>query len=237
MHTRLAFVKPGFDRSAPTCQFDEHRAEFRFGEVRCGITILGNSSPLRRMLDAVELVAPTNATVLILGETGVGKELVARTIHQLSPRRDHPMVTVNCSAIPAELFESEFFGHVRGAFSGALRDRIGRFQLADGGTLFLDEIGDLPASMQPKLLRVLQQGEFDAVGGETPRRADVRVIAATNRDLGTQNPRGTVPRRPLFIGSAYFRSKCRRCAIARMTSHCLRNILLMMLAGGSNAPD
>ncbi len=130
------------------------------------------------------MVAPTSATVLINGETGVGKELVARSIHDHSPRCDHAMVTVNCTAVPRDLFESEFFGHVRGAFSGALRDRIGRVSLADGGTLFLDEVGDLPLEMQPKLLRVLEQGEFEAVGDDTTRRSGVRVIAASNRDLG-----------------------------------------------------
>ncbi len=129
------------------------------------------------------MVAATDATVLILGETGVGKELVAQGIHQHSLRHDRPMVTVNCTAIPRELFESEFFGHVRGAFSGALRDRTGRFLLADGGTLFLDEVGDLSLEMQPKLLRVLEEGEFEAVGDDTTRHIGVRVIAASNRDL------------------------------------------------------
>jgi transcriptional regulator with GAF, ATPase, and Fis domain len=135
------------------------------------------------VLAEIEMVAPTDATVLIHGETGVGKELVARSIHQLSPRHDHPMVTVNCTAVPHDLFESEFFGHVRGAFSGASRDRIGRFLLADGGTLFLDEVGDLPLEMQPKLMRVLQEAEFEAVGDNTTRHVDVCIIAATNRDL------------------------------------------------------
>ncbi len=130
------------------------------------------------------MVAPTDATVLIRGETGVGKELVAQRIHQHSLRHDHRMVTVNCTAVPRELFESEFFGHVRGAFSGALRDRTGRFQLADGGTLFLDEVGDLSLEMQPKLLRVLEEGEFEAVGDDNTRHIRVRVIAASNRDLG-----------------------------------------------------
>ena len=131
------------------------------------------------------MVAPSDATVLITGETGVGKELVARNIHERSPRRERPLIEVNCTAIPRELFESEFFGHVKGAFSGAFRDRIGRFQLADGGTLFLDEVCDLPLEMQPKLLRVLQDCEFEPVGDEKTRRVNVRVIAASNQDLKT----------------------------------------------------
>jgi len=146
-------------------------------------TILGKSAGVHRVLEQIEMVAPTDATVLILGETGVGKELVARAIHERSLRRDRPLVKINCTAIPRELFESEFFGHIKGAFSGALRDRIGRFQLADGGTLFLDEIGELPLAMQPKLLRVLQDGEFEPIGNDQTRRVDVRIIAATNRDL------------------------------------------------------
>ena len=146
-------------------------------------TILGSSAGVHRVLEQIEMVAPTDATVLILGETGVGKELVARAIHERSLRRDRPLVKINCTAIPRELFESEFFGHIKGAFSGALRDRIGRFQLADGGTLFLDEIGELPLAMQPKLLRVLQDGEFEPVGIDQARRVDVRIIAASNRDL------------------------------------------------------
>ena len=145
--------------------------------------ILGNSAGVRRVLDQIEVVAPTDAGVLILGETGTGKELVARAIHERSRRRERPLVKVNCTAIPGELFESEFFGHVRGAFSGAFKDRVGRFQLADAGTLFLDEVGDLPPETQPKLLRILEHGEFETVGEDKTRRADVRVIAATNRDL------------------------------------------------------
>ena len=146
-------------------------------------TILGKSAGVHSVLEQIEMVAPTDATVLILGETGVGKELIARAIHERSLRHDRPLVKINCTAIPRELFESEFFGHIKGAFSGALKDRIGRFQLADGGTLFLDEISELPLPMQPKLLRVLQDGEFEPVGNDRTRRVDVRTIAATNRDI------------------------------------------------------
>ncbi len=145
--------------------------------------ITGKSPAIRHVLEQVDVVAPTDAAVLILGETGVGKELVARAIHEGSPRSVGPLIKVNCTAIPRELFESEFFGHVKGAFSGALKDRMGRFQLADGGTLFLDEVGDLPPQMQPKLLRVLEEGEFEPVGHDQTRRANVRLIAATNHDL------------------------------------------------------
>ena len=145
--------------------------------------VVGNSPALRRLLPQVELVAPTDATVLILGESGSGKELFAREIHQRSRRSGRPLITVNCSAIPHEVFESEFFGHIRGAFTGAVRDRPGRFQLAHGGTIFLDEVGDIPLDLQPKLLRVLQEGQYERVGDDDTRRVDVRVIAATNRDL------------------------------------------------------
>ncbi len=145
--------------------------------------IVGTSQALRRMLKRVEAVAETPANVLVEGESGVGKELVARAIHARSPRADGPLVKVNCASIPKELFESEFFGHVRGAFTGAHRDRIGRFQLADGGTIFLDEVGEIPMELQGKLLRVLQESEFERVGDDITRSVDVRVIAATNRDL------------------------------------------------------
>ncbi|GIX47535.1 MAG: hypothetical protein KatS3mg131_1746 [Candidatus Tectimicrobiota bacterium] len=145
--------------------------------------LVGRSPALQRVLQAVEAVAPTSATVLILGETGTGKELVARAVHHLSPRRERPLVKVNCAALPAGLIESELFGHEKGAFTGALARRIGRFELAHGGTIFLDEIGDLPLELQGKLLRVLQEGEFERLGGTTTLRVDVRVIAATNRDL------------------------------------------------------
>ncbi len=148
-----------------------------FGEI------LGKSPALQRVLHQVELVASTDANVLVLGESGTGKELIARAIHQRSPRAHKPLVKVNCGSIPRELFESEFFGHVRGSFTGALRDRLGRFQLADGGTLFLDEVGEIPLELQSKLLRVLQEGEFERVGDEVTRRVNVRVVAATNRDL------------------------------------------------------
>lgn len=145
--------------------------------------IVGQSPALKHMLAQVEAVAETPANVLVLGETGVGKELVARAIHASSPRADAPLVKVNCASIPRELFESEFFGHVKGAFTGAHRDRVGRFQLADGGTLFMDEVGEIPLELQGKLLRVLQESEFERVGDDTTRSVDVRVIAATNRDL------------------------------------------------------
>jgi transcriptional regulator with GAF, ATPase, and Fis domain len=148
--------------------------------------IVGQSPALRGLLEQVDMVAPTDATVLILGESGTGKELIASALHERSPRRDGPFVRVNCGSIPSELFESEFFGHVRGAFTGAMRDRLGRFQHADGGTLFLDEIGEIPLAHQPKLLRVLQDGKFERVGEEVTRRANVRIVAATNKDLRTE---------------------------------------------------
>jgi PAS domain S-box-containing protein len=145
--------------------------------------IVGDSPALRAMLARIEAVADTPANVLIVGETGTGKELVAHAIHGRSSRANGPLVKVNCASIPAELFESEFFGHVRGAFTGAHRDRVGRFQLADGGTIFLDEVGEIPLALQGKLLRVIQEREFERVGDDTTRVVDVRVIAATNKDL------------------------------------------------------
>ena len=145
--------------------------------------IVGQSPSLENVLQQIDLVATTDASVLILGESGTGKELVAREIHRRSLRQDRPMVKCNCASIPRELYESEFFGHVKGAFTGAVSDRAGRFQLADGGTLFLDEVGEIPLDMQSKLLRVLQEGEFERVGEERTQRVDVRIVAATNRDL------------------------------------------------------
>jgi transcriptional regulator with GAF, ATPase, and Fis domain len=144
---------------------------------------VGESEALQHVLRQVHLVAPTDAAVLITGESGTGKELVARAIHDRSPRKDRPLIKVNCSAVPDALFESEFFGHVKGAFTGALTDRPGRFEAADHGTLFLDEIGEVPLPMQAKLLRVLQEGEFERVGETRTRTVHVRIVAATNRDL------------------------------------------------------
>lgn len=156
---------------------EEVESSGSFGEI------LGRSPALERVLHQVELVAATDANVLVLGESGTGKELIARAIHQRSTRSRQPLVKVNCGSIPHELFESEFFGHVKGSFTGAIRDRIGRFQLADGGTLFLDEVGEIPLDLQAKLLRVLQEGEFERVGDEATRRVNVRLVAATNRNL------------------------------------------------------
>jgi formate hydrogenlyase transcriptional activator len=146
-------------------------------------TIVGRRSGLRAVLSQVEAVAPTNATVLITGETGTGKEVIARAIHELSPRRTRNLVKVNCAAMPAGLLESELFGHERGAFTGAVNTHVGRFALADRGTMFLDEIGDMSSDLQPKILRVLQEHEFEPVGSTRTTRVDVRVVAATNRDV------------------------------------------------------
>src|ERR1700746_2061761 len=145
--------------------------------------IIGQSPLWRQIMKQIEMVAPTDATVLILGETGTGKELIARELHRRGRRKDKPLVRVNCASIPKELYESEFFGHARGAFTSAVRDRIGRFEAAAGGTLFLDEIGEIPPQLQSKLLRVLQEKCYERVGEDRTRRADVRIIAATNRDL------------------------------------------------------
>ena len=165
--------------------------------------IIGGSPALRNVIEQVAIVAPTTATVLIQGESGTGKELVARAIHDRSPRRQRALISVNCASIPRELFESEFFGHVKGAFTGALRDRAGRFQAADSGTLFLDEVGEIPLDLQGKLLRVLQEGRFERVGDETTRSVDVRVIAATNRDLQQEVASGHF-RRDLFYRLSVF---------------------------------
>jgi transcriptional regulator with GAF, ATPase, and Fis domain len=159
--------------------------------------IVAESQTMKAVLRQVEYVAKTQATVLISGESGVGKELIAAAIHRMSPRREGPLVRVNCASVPRELFESEFFGHVRGAFSGAFRDRQGRFLLADGGTLFLDEVGEIPLELQGKLLRVLQEQTFEPVGDDRTRTVDVRVVAASNRDLSLAAENGTF-RRDLY---------------------------------------
>jgi formate hydrogenlyase transcriptional activator len=156
---------------------EEIRTELNFEEI------IGDSPALRSALTQVELAAPAGTTVLILGETGTGKELIARAIHNLSPRRERTFVKVNCASIPAGLLESELFGHERGAFTGALTQKIGRFEFADRGTLFLDEVADIPLELQPKLLRVLQEQEFERLGSNRTQRVDVRLVAATNADL------------------------------------------------------
>jgi DNA-binding NtrC family response regulator len=155
----------------------ERRRETSFSEI------VGNSTALRQVLREVDLVGPSDANVLILGETGTGKELIAGAIHQRSRRSDKPLVRVNCTSIPKELFESEFFGHAKGAFTGAIRDRAGRFEAANGGMLFLDEVGEIPLESQAKLLRVLQEKSYERVGEDRTRHANVRIVAATNRDL------------------------------------------------------
>ncbi len=176
---------------------DEVNVTSHFGEI------IGRSPALRRTLAQLEAVAPTPANVLVLGESGVGKEMVARAIHARSPRSDRPLVKVNCASIPNELFESEFFGHVKGAFTGAHRDRVGRLQLADGGTLFLDEVGEIPLGQQGKLLRALQEHEFEVVGDDRTTKVDVRVVAATNRDLAEEVKAGRF-REDLFYRLSVF---------------------------------
>lgn len=156
---------------------EEFRAERNFAGI------VGQSHAMQQVMHQIELVAPTDASVIISGESGTGKELIASAIHEQSKRHERPLIRVNCAAIPRDLFESEFFGHVKGAFTGALKDRTGRFELANGGTIFLDEVGEIPVELQSKLLRVLQEGQFERVGEEKTRNVDVRVIAASNRDL------------------------------------------------------
>ena len=156
---------------------DEIKSVHSFGRI------VGQSAAIQQVHEQIEVVAPTEATVLIEGESGTGKELVAVALHERSPRADRPLVRVNCASIPRDLFESEFFGHVKGSFTGATRDRAGRFQVADGGTLFLDEVGEIPLELQGKLLRALQEGSVSRIGEDEERSVDVRVVAATNRDL------------------------------------------------------
>jgi DNA-binding NtrC family response regulator len=164
---------------------DDRRSDSRFSEI------VGHSAALRRVLQEVAIVAPTDATVLIYGETGTGKELIARALHHLSTRRPHNFVTLNCAAIPPGLLESELFGHEKGAFTGALTQRLGRFELANRGTLFLDEIGDLPLELQPKLLRVLQEQAFERLGSSRTLCTNVRLVVATHRDLLAMVQQGT----------------------------------------------
>jgi PAS domain S-box-containing protein len=176
---------------------DELDVTINFGEI------VGKSSALQRTLSQIEAVAATPATVLVLGESGVGKEMIARAIHSNSTRAAKALVKVNCASIPKDLFESEFFGHVRGAFTGAHADRVGRLQLADGGTLFLDEVGEIPLNLQGKLLRALQERQFERVGDDQTLDADVRIIAATNRDLETEVREGRF-REDLFYRLSVF---------------------------------
>jgi PAS domain S-box-containing protein len=179
-------LRAAFEENARLREELERERDYLREEVQVSMNfgrVIGESPALKKMLARVEAVAQTDASVLIQGESGVGKELVAHVIHAASGRSHGPLVKVNCAAVPRELFESEFFGHVKGAFTGAHRDRVGRFQLADGGTIFLDEIGEIPLSLQSKLLRVLQESEYERVGDERTHTVDVRVIAATNRDL------------------------------------------------------
>ncbi len=172
---------------------EEIRGAGNFGEI------IGNSQPLKRVLRQAQQVAPLNTTVLLLGETGTGKELLAHAIHNLSPRHKHPLVKVNCAALPAPLIESELFGHEKGAFTGADAQRLGRFAIANGGSIFLDEVGELPLDLQSKLLRVLEEGEFELVGSSRTVTVDVRVIAATNRNLSEAAAKGT------FRSDLYYR--------------------------------
>ena len=177
--------------------WEEIRSEHNFGDL------IGESPGLKKVKQQIDLVAPTDVSVLVTGESGTGKELVARAVHEHSVRKNRPLIKLNCSAIPDGLFESEFFGHVRGAFTGALKDKPGRFELADGGTLFLDEIGEVPLAMQAKLLRVLQEQELERVGDTRTRKVNVRIIAATNRDLKKEVDAGRF-RQDLFYRLSVF---------------------------------
>jgi formate hydrogenlyase transcriptional activator len=203
--------------------------------------IIGSSFKFRQVLKEVETVAPTSSAVLINGETGTGKELIARAIHDLSPRRDEPFVKLNCAAIPAGLLESELFGHERGAYTGAVSSSVGRLQLANGGTLFLDEIGDLPLELQPKLLRVLQEQEFERLGSTRTIRVNVRVVAATNQDLAT------MIRAKQFRADLYYRLNVfpiklpplreRRDDIRPLIQHFVRKFAAQMNKEIDNIPD
>ena len=224
------FIEKNYDRIAALGPLVEKALEFRrlHGanrqlqrqlETRYGFeNIVGESESLRALLDKVRKVADSEATVLVLGESGTGKELVARAIHYNSPRAARPFVAINCGAIPEELLESELFGHVRGAFTGALRDRVGRFAAANGGTLFLDEIGDMSPRLQTKLLRVLQEREFEPVGSSRTERADVRIVAATNQNLAEMIREKRFRAGPVLPARGRRRRRCRRCARGARTS-------------------
>ena len=173
----LDAIQQGIARDQRALKQKGELAAHKFGDI------VGTSAPLRNVLNQVEVVAPTDSTVLLLGETGTGKEIIARAVLNVSSRSNRPFVKLNCAAIPSGLLESELFGHEKGAFTGAVSQKIGRFELANGGTLFLDEVGDIPLELQPKLLRVLQEQEFERLGNSRTVRVDVRLIAATNRDL------------------------------------------------------
>ena len=227
----------GYEAEIPTCATAESTSSALFSTVASrgrqammgdaandGFEgIVGASESLREVLDLVRTVAPTDSTALIQGETGTGKELVARAIHEHSTRRDHPFVKLNCAAIPFDLLESELFGHEKGAFTGAIAQKIGRFEMADKGTLFLDEIGDIPLALQPKLLRVLQDREFERLGSGRTHRTDVRLVAATHRNLAE------MVRRNEFRSDLYYRLNVfpvvlpplreRRQDIAQLVSH------------------
>ena len=182
--------------------------------------IVGRSRPMRDLFQLLETVAATTSTILITGETGTGKELVARAIHHNSPRRHQHFVAINCGAIPDTLLEAELFGHVRGAFTGAFTSRPGRLEQAHRGTLFLDEIGTMSTSLQAKLLRALQEREFERVGGNETRRVDVRVIAATNSDPHAPGRGGPLPGGPVLPAERHSHLVCRRCATGARTFRC-----------------
>jgi transcriptional regulator with GAF, ATPase, and Fis domain len=175
--------------------------------------IIGESASLKHLQRQIDMVAPTDATVLILGESGTGKELVAREIHQRSRRSQQPLIRVNCASVPRELYESEFFGHAKGAFTGAIRDRAGRFEAADGGTILLDEVGEIPPELQSKLLRVLQEKQYERVGEETTRTINVRILAASNRDLKAEVAAGR------FRQDLYYRINVFAIEVAPLRQH------------------
>ena len=192
--------------------------------------MVGESYAMRQLREQVAMAAPTNGRVLIFGENGTGKELVARTIHALSRRRGGPFVEVNCAAIPEELIESELFGHVAGAFTGAVADRRGKFELADGGTIFLDEIGDMSLKTQAKVLRVLQEQVVEPVGGTARIQVDVRVLAATNKDLTGGDPRRALPRGPVLPPQRHPDLRAAAARARRRTSRCWPSTSWRMLA-------